>query len=115
MYRRQVVTSLILVSLLAVVTLLVSGIALGKGHVPADEVQVSHRGIVKQLPEEALDGHQRHGDIQIPACDANHTFFPGDDVSGVSDTTSNGLADTFPDGDPYANSGSPACVASGNF
>ena len=111
-HRRRVLTPLVLAVLLLA---LASGVSLGKGHVPADEVQVSHRGIVKQLPAQALGGHLTHGDIQIPACDANHTFFPGDDVSGVSDTTSNGLADTFPDGQPYANSGSPACVFSGNF
>ena len=113
MHKRSIRLALILVVILAFAAS--GGVALGKGHVPADEVQVSHRGIVKQLPQEALDGHQRHGDIQIPACDVNHGFFPGDDVSGVSDTTNDGLADTFPDGQPYANSGSPACVASGNF
>ena len=80
MYRRKILFSLILVALM---TLLVSAVALGKAHVPADEIQVAHRGTVKQLPAQALGGHLRHGDIQLPACDFANVFLEGGDASNV--------------------------------
>ena len=46
MHKRSIRLALILVVILAFAAS--GGVALGKGHVPADEVQVSHRGIVKQ-------------------------------------------------------------------
>ena len=110
MHRKQVIFSLILVILL---TGLVSVVALGKGHVPADEVQVCHKGrIVKQLPAAALGGHQAHGDIQLAACSASTgaTFQEGADCSSVQDLDGDGRDDAA-----VTPSTSPACVASGNF
>lgn len=60
-----------------------AGVALGKAHVPVGDIQVAHRGVVKQLPEQALDGHLRHGDIQLPACDFNNVFLNKGDASNV--------------------------------
>ena len=109
MNRRRVLFPLLLAVLLMV---LASGVAMGKGHVPAGKVQVSHKGVVRQVSAEALGGHLNHGDIQLPACDSAplHTFFRGDDASGVTDTTGDGKADSFPNGLPYVLSTSPACA-----
>ena len=101
---------IVLAVALGVVT---SGIVLGKGHVPASEIQVCHKGlVVKQLPAAALGGHLAHGDIQLAACSASSgaTFFPGDDCSGVEDLNGDGKDDAA-----VTPSTSPACVKSGNF
>lgn len=79
MHRRQVLFSLILVALL---TLLVSSVALGKGHIPAGKVQVCHRGVVNEVGAPALRAHLAHGDFQIPACDFNNVFHKEEDCSG---------------------------------
>ena len=81
MHRRKVLFSLILVALL---TILVSGIALAKAHVPAGEVQVSHKGRTAiNVDEPALSAHEGHGDIQLPACDFANVFPEGTDTSNV--------------------------------
>ncbi len=81
MHRRKLLFSLILVALL---TMLVSGIALAKAHVPAGEVQVSHKGRTAiNVDEPALDAHVGHGDIQLPACDFANVFSEGSDTSNV--------------------------------
>lgn len=90
MQRRRV---LIPFALVLALTVLASGAALGKGHVPTSEVQVAHRGIVKQLPLQAGPGHLAHGDFYLPACDNNNVFSAGDDVSGISDSDGDGRAD----------------------
>ena len=70
----------------------VPGVVWGKAHVPAGQVQVSHKGsTVRNLPASALDGHLRHGDIQLPACDFNNVFQEGDDVSNVVSSDATGV------------------------
>lgn len=79
--KRRVIVSLVLVLLLAT---LVAGSVLGKAHVPAGQVQVSHKGRTAiNVDAPALDAHLRHGDIQLPACDFNNVFLEGDDTSNV--------------------------------
>ena len=81
MHRRKVLFSLILVALL---TILVSGIALAKAHVPAGKVQVSHKGrMAINVGASALNAHLGHGDIQLPACDFANVFGKGADTSNV--------------------------------
>ena len=110
MHKRQVMLSLILVVIL---TVLVSAVALGKGHVPAGNIQVVHRGIVKEVPEQARSGHVRHGDIHLPACDftAGNSFTTGDDVSGDGlVANAGGFLDLAASGLPPRTDGvSPAC------
>lgn len=90
MRRRQVLFSMVLVVLL---TLLVSGIASGKGHVPVNQVQVCHKGVARAVDAPALAAHLRHGDIRLPACDFDNVFFEGGDCSNVTDNNVAGLAD----------------------
>ncbi len=90
MHRRQLLYSLILVALL---TILVSGIALAKAHVPAGQVQVSHKGAALNVAASALSRHIGHGDFQLPACDFNNVFGKGADTSALSDTNGNGIFD----------------------
>ena len=47
---------------------------LGKGHVPVHKIQVCHKGRVLVVSANALGGHQRHGDCQLPACDFANIF-----------------------------------------
>jgi hypothetical protein len=87
--KRRVVVSLVLVLLLAI---LVAGSVSGKGHVPAGQVQVSHKGrMAINVDAPALQAHQRHGDIQLPACDFNNIFHEGDDTSNVLSADSSGV------------------------
>ena len=110
MDRRKLLFSLILVALL---TLLVSGIALAKAHVPAGEVQIAHRGVVKQLPAQALNGHLSHGDIQLPACDFNNVFLEGGDASNVVSADIFGVTYSDKPFQPRVDAGgaTPACPA----
>jgi hypothetical protein len=86
--------SFILVVMLALAAS--GGVAFGKAHVPAGEIQVAHRGVVKQLPAAALSGHLQHGDFHLPACDFNNVFPEGGDASAVvsSDITGVTYSDT---------------------
>jgi len=80
MHRRRILIPLI-AGLLA---LSVSGVAVGKAHVPADEVQLSHKGrFALNVDAPALNAHIRHGDIQLPACDFANVFGEGVDTSNV--------------------------------
>ena len=89
MKQRVVVVSLVLALLLAV---LAAGSALGKGHVPAGQVQVSHKGkVAKNIDAPALKGHLRHGDIELPACDFANVFHEGDDTSNVISSDFSGV------------------------
>ena len=110
MRKRYVLLSLILVVILA---LAATGVAFGKAHVPAGNIQVAHRGVVKELPAQALDGHLRHGDLQLPACDFNNVFPTGSDASNV--VSSDGTGVTYSDIGfvPRADAGgiTPACPA----
>ena len=89
MRKRQVLLYFVLVVMLAFAAS--AGVALGKAHVPADEIQVAHRGTVKQLPAQALNGHLAHGDIQLPACDFNNVFPEGGDASNVVSSDNTGV------------------------
>ena len=81
--------------------------------VTGEDVQVAHRGIVKQLPAGALSGHLAHGDFQLPACDFNNVFPEGDDTSALSDDNGNGIFDKKDTGfnNPRRDAGgiTPAC------
>ncbi len=110
MHRRKLLYSLILVALL---TILVSGIALAKAHVPANKVQVSHKGTARIVSASALASHLSHGDFQLPACDFNNVFADGADTSDLSDTNGNGIFDKRDAGfnNPRKDAGgiTPAC------
>ena len=81
MKRQVVVVSLVLALVMA---LMVAGTVLGKGHVPAGQVQISHKGrVAMNVDAPALKGHLRHGDLQLPACDFANVFHDGDDTSNV--------------------------------
>jgi hypothetical protein len=81
MKRQVVVVSLVLALVMA---LMVVGTVLGKGHVPAGQVQVSHKGrVAMNVDAPALKAHLGHGDLQLPACDFNNVFHAGDDTSNV--------------------------------
>lgn len=82
---------LILLLVVAGMLAVSGGVASGKAHVPVGEVQVAHRGVVKQLPAQALSGHLAHGDIQLPACDFNNIFIEGGDASKVVASDSSGV------------------------
>lgn len=89
MKRQMVVVSLVLALLL---TILMAGSALGKGHVPAGQVQVSHKGkVAMNVDAPALQGHLRHGDLELPACDFNNVFHEGDDTSNVLSSDFSGV------------------------
>ena len=61
-----------------------SGMVFGKAHVPASQVQVSHKGRTAiNVDAPALKAHVGHGDIQLPACDFANVFPPGADTSNV--------------------------------
>lgn len=89
MKRQMVVVSLVLALLL---TILLVGSAAGKGHVPAGQVQVSHKGrVAKNIDAPALQGHLRHGDLELPACDFANVFHEGDDTSNVISSDFSGV------------------------
>ena len=69
------------------VSLPMSHLVWGKGHVKANKVQVCHEGEVIAVGAAALDAHLNHGDCQLPACDFNNVFFVGDpcSTSGAAD------------------------------
>lgn len=108
MRRRRIVVALALPALLVAG---IAGSAMGKAHVPAGDVQISHRGIVKQLPAQALAGHLRHGDFQLPACDFNNVFLNKGDASGVADDDGDGFADAGLNERSDAGGITPACPA----
>ena len=90
---------LILLPILAavlVVGALTSGIVSGKAHVPASQVQVSHKGrTALNVDAPALQAHLSHGDLQLPACDFANVFGEGSDTSNV--TGSDGTGVTYSD------------------
>ena len=113
MRRRRILLPLLLAGLLMA---LASGAALGKGHVPAGQVQVSHKGRTAiNVDAPALQAHIGHGDIQLPACDFANSFMPGDDTSNVLISDFTGV--TYSDVGFVARSTttSPAGAASGNL
>lgn len=81
MRKRGILLPLLLAGLLMA---LASGAALGKAHVPAGQVQLSHKGRTAiNVDAPALQAHIRHGDIQLPACDFANVFGEGTDTSNV--------------------------------
>ena len=60
----------------------VSNALWGKAHVPLNKVQVCHKGTVRTVSKNALGGHERHGDCQLPACDFNNVFMSGGSCDG---------------------------------
>ena len=81
MLQRRVLLPVILVTVLMVIA---SGSALGKGHVPADQFQVSHLGTTAvNVTAAQLPAHLAHGDIRLPACDNANVFGNGGDSSAV--------------------------------
>ena len=89
MKRQVVVVSLVLALLLAVMAV---GSGLAKGHVPAGQVQVSHKGrVAMNVDAPSLKAHLGHGDLQLPACDFNNVFHAGDDTSNVVSSDFSGV------------------------
>ena len=72
-----------------------------KAHVPAHKVQMCHKGEVIQVGAPALDAHERHGDIQLPACDFANVFLTGQPCDGFLNNprdSAEGLTDACPVG-----------------
>jgi hypothetical protein len=89
MKRQVVVVSLVLALVMA---LMVAGTVFGKGHVPAGQVQVSHKGrVAMNVDAPSLKAHLGHGDLQLPACDFNNVFHAGDDTSNVVSSDFSGV------------------------
>ena len=83
--KRYLVSSILVAVVLAVaLPFATAGVVWGKAHVPAGEVQVSHKGRTAiNVDAPALQAHTGHGDIQLPACDFNNVFGEGTDTSNV--------------------------------
>ena len=89
-HKRQIMFSFILVVMLVLAAS--GGVAFGKGHVPAGEVQVSHKGRTAiNVDAPALKAHVGHGDIQLPACDFANVFGEGADTSNVVSSNISGV------------------------
>lgn len=102
----------VLLALLGFVTAAWVGVASAKGHVPADQVQVSHKGrVALSVDAPALKGHSGHGDIQLPACDFNNIFLDGQDTSNVIASDETGVTYSDRGFVPRADAGgvTPAC------
>ena len=109
MRRRRMLLPMLLAGLLMA---LASGAALGKAHVPAGEVQLSHKGRTAiNVDAPALQAHIRHGDIQLPACDFNNVFGEGSDTSNVVSASFSGVTYSDIGFVPRADAGgiTPAC------
>ena len=91
--KRYLVSSFLVAVILAVVLpFATAGVVWGKAHVPAGEVQVSHKGrTALNVDAPALDAHVDHGDIQLPACDFNNVFGEGTDTSNVVSSDLSGV------------------------
>lgn len=83
--KKYLVSSILVAVVLAVaLPFATAGVVWGKAHVPAGQVQVSHKGrTAETVDAPALKAHIRHGDIQLPACDFNNVFIQGNDTSNV--------------------------------
>jgi hypothetical protein len=88
--------------------LLVGQTASAKGHVPTHKVQACHKGTTITVGEDALAGHQGHGDGQLPACDFNNIFHTGD--ACPADTDGNGRVEGAELPNPRSDAETPACV-----
>ena len=109
-HKRQIMFSFILVVMLVLAAS--GGVAFGKGHVPAGEVQLSHKGRTAiNVDAPALNAHINHGDIQLPACDFNNVFGEGSDTSNVVGADFTGVTYSDIGFVPRADAGgaTPAC------
>lgn len=109
MLRRRLLLTVIM-SVLVIVG--VAAIALGKAHVPANQVQVSHKLLEAiNVGAPALNAHVGHGDIQLPACDFNNVFGAGADTSNVVSADFSGVAYSDKPFQPRNDAGgiTPAC------
>ena len=111
--KRYLVTSILIGVMLAVALPMVTiGIVSGKAHVPAGQVQVSHKGRTAiNVDAPALSAHLRHGDVQLPACDFNNVFPAGADTSNVVSADGTGVTYSDIGFVPRADAGgvTPAC------
>ena len=91
--KRYLVLSIFIAVMLAVALPIVTiGMVSGKAHVPAGQVQVSHKGrMAVNVATPALNAHLNHGDIQLPACDFANVFQKGDDTSNVESADFSGV------------------------
>ncbi len=111
MHRRRILFPLLMAVLLMA---LASGVALSKAHVPAGDVQVSHKGRTAIIVDAAaLQSHLGHGDIQLPACDFNNVFGRAADSSNVLSADFTGVTYSDTGFTPRADAGgiTPACPA----
>ncbi len=109
MRRKLVLLSVVATVLMAIMA---SGIVSGKAHVPAGQVQLSHKGrTALSVDEPALQAHVGHGDIQLPACDFNNVFVDGSDTSNVTAASDAGVTYSDIGFVPRADAGgiTPAC------
>ena len=109
-HKRQILFSFLLVVMLALAAS--GGVAFGKAHVAAGEVQLSHKGrtaIIVDAP--ALNAHLNHGDIQLPACDFGNVFGEGTDTSNVVSSDLSGVGYSNKPFQPRIDAGgvTPAC------
>ena len=88
--------------------LLVGQTASAKGHVPTHKVQACHKGTTITVGEDALAGHQAHGDGQLPACDFNNIFHTGD--ACPADADGNGRVEGSELPNPRSDAETPNCV-----
>lgn len=89
MNRRLVILSLIVMILVALVA---TQAVWGKAHVPAGQVQLSHKGRTAiNVDAPALQAHIGHGDVQLPACDFANVFPEGADTSNVISSDLSGV------------------------
>jgi hypothetical protein len=88
--------------------LLVGQTVSAKGHVPTHKVQACHKGTTITIGEDALAGHQGHGDGQLPACDFNNVFHTGD--ACPADTNGDGRVEGAELPNPRADAETPSCV-----
>ena len=113
--KRYLVPSILIGVMLAVALPMVTiGIVSGKAHVPAGQVQLSHKGRTAiNVDAPALKAHIRHGDIQLPACDFNNVFGEGTDTSNVVSADLSGVTYSDKPFQARADAGgiTPACPA----
>ena len=92
MKKYLVSSTIVAIIVVMALSMLTVGLVSGKAHVPAGQVQISHKGMAaKSYPAAALGGHLRHGDIQLPACDFANVFGDGADTSDVVSTSFAGV------------------------
>ena len=111
--KRYLVSSILVALILAVaLPFATAGVVWGKAHVPAGQVQLSHKGrMAINVDAPALNSHLGHGDIQLPACDFGNVFGEGSDTSNVVSTSFSGVFYSDKPFQPRIDAGgaTPAC------